>query len=65
MVTRADLEAFKAKIDTLVSRATGLVEKGVTKDQLMAQLKTDDLGWRFDFTGDQLDRFHAELSRAK
>lgn len=64
-VTRADVEAFKAKIDTLVSRASGLVEKGVAKDQLMAQLKTDDLGWRFSFTGDQLDGFHAELSRAR
>jgi cyclase len=63
MVTRADLEAFKTKIDTLVSRATGLVKKGVPKDQLMAQLKTDDLGWRFNFTGDQLDRFYTELSQ--
>ena len=42
-----------------------LVKKGVAKDQLMAQLKTDDLGWRFSFTGDQLDRFYAELSRGE
>ena len=61
-VSRADLAAFKAKIDTLVSRAEGLVKKGVPKDQLMAQLKTDDLGWRFDFTAEQIDRFYAELS---
>src|SRR5215470_17653843 len=40
LVTRADLEAFKTKIDTLVSRATGLVKKGVPKERLMAQLKT-------------------------
>ena len=65
MVLRADLEAFKTKIDTLVSRATALVKKGVPKDQLMAQLKTDDLGWQLNFTGDQLDRFYAELSRTK
>ena len=64
-VTRADLEAFKTKIDTLVSRATGLVKKGVPKDQLMAQLKTDDLGWQLSFTGNQLDRFYSELSVAK
>jgi hypothetical protein len=31
----------------------------------MAQLKTDDLGWQFSFTGDQLDRFYTELSQAK
>jgi cyclase len=64
-VSRADLEAFKAKIDTLVSRATELVEKGVRKDQLMALLKTDDLGWQPGFTGERLDRFYAELSRTK
>lgn len=65
MVTRADLEAFKTKLDTLVSRATGLVKKGMPKDQLMAELKTGDLGWRFNFTDDQLDRFYAELSQTK
>jgi len=65
MVTRADLEKFKTKIDTLVCRATGLVKKGVPKNQLMSQLKTDDLGWRFSLTGDQLDRFYSELSQTK
>ena len=64
-VTRADLEAFKTKIDTLVSRASELVKKGVSKDQLMSQLKTDDLGWHFNFTADQLDSFYAELSGTK
>jgi cyclase len=62
MVTRAQLEAFKAKMDILVSRATGLVKKGIARNQLMTQLKTDDLGWRFDFNSDQVDRFYAELS---
>ena len=62
-VSRADLEAFKTKIDTMVSRATGLVKQGVPKDQLMAQLKTADLGWQLSFSGDQLDSFYAELSR--
>jgi glyoxylase-like metal-dependent hydrolase (beta-lactamase superfamily II) len=65
MITRADLEAFKTKLDTVVSRATRLVKQGTPKDQLMAQLKTDDLGWRFSFTGDQLDRFYDELSHPK
>jgi cyclase len=63
MVTRAALEAFKTKLETLVSRARALVGQGVPKDQLMGQLKTDDLGWRFDFTGEQLERFYAELLR--
>ncbi|MFZ0311781.1 MAG: hypothetical protein WAL85_03655 [Candidatus Korobacteraceae bacterium] len=62
-ITRAELEAFKTKMDTLVARATGLVKQGVPEDQLMAQLKAGDLGWQLSFTGDQLDRFYAELSR--
>jgi glyoxylase-like metal-dependent hydrolase (beta-lactamase superfamily II) len=65
MITRDDLVAFKTKIDTLVSRASELVKEGVPKDQLVAQLKTDDLGWNFSFTGDDLDRFYTELSPAK
>jgi len=65
MVTRADLEAYKTKIDTLVSRATGLVKNGVPKDELMTRLKTDDLGWRFNFTDDQLAHFYTELSQAQ
>jgi cyclase len=63
MVGRADLEAFKTRIDLLVSRASALVSGGVAKSQLMAQLKTDDLGWQFHFTEKQLDGFYAELSQ--
>jgi cyclase len=65
VITRAELEAFKAKIDVMVARATGLVKQGVSKDRLMAQLKTDDPSWQLNLTGEQLDSFYAELSRAK
>lgn len=64
-VTRADLEAFQTRINTLVSRATLLVKSGVPRDKLMARLNTDDPGWRLNFTGDQLDHFYSELSRSK
>lgn len=63
-ITRADLEAFKTKVDILVSRATGLVRRAVPQDQLMAELQTDDLGWRLSFTESQVQRFYAELSQA-
>jgi hypothetical protein len=63
-ITRADVEAFKTKVDTLVSRATGLVKKGVPRDQLMAQRQTDDLGWRLSFTERQIQQFYVELSEA-
>jgi cyclase len=65
LVARADLEEFKRKIDTLVSRARALVKRGVAKEQLMAELKTDDLGWHFNFTAEQLDGFYKELSQAE
>jgi len=64
-VGRAELEAFKTKLDTLAARATTLASKGVPKDDLMAQIKTDDLGWRFSFSADQLDRFYSELSQRR
>jgi cyclase len=65
LVSRADVEAFKTKVDTLVSRAAQLVKSGVAKDQLMTQLKTDDLGWKLNFSPEQVDGFYAELSKAK
>jgi cyclase len=64
-VTRADLEAFRNRIETLVYRASLLVKKGVPKEELMAQLETVDLGFRLSFTEPQLESFYAELSSAK
>jgi cyclase len=60
-ITKADLQAFQTKVDILVSRATRLVKTGVPKDQLMTQLKTDDLAWSFDFNANQINSFYAEL----
>jgi hypothetical protein len=64
-VGRAELEAFKAKLDTLAARAVTLANKGVPKDEFMAQIKTDDLGWQSSFSGDQIDRSYAELSQRR
>jgi len=64
-VTKSELDTFKNKIDTLVSFATELVKRGVPKDQLMAHIRSDDLGRRLSFSGPQLDAFYAELTRAK
>ena len=61
LATRADLVAFKAKLDTLVARAGALAKAGVPREQLLARLQTDDLGWQLRFTGEQLDRFYADL----
>ncbi|MBZ5575153.1 MAG: MBL fold metallo-hydrolase [Acidobacteriia bacterium] len=61
VLTKADVQAYKAKIDTFVARAKEAVAKGVAPDQLMAQIKTDDLG----FTPRAPDpaAFYAELKK--
>jgi len=63
-VTRANLIAYKGKLDTLIAKARALVKQGVPKDQLLVQLEIQDLGWHLDWTGDRLQRFYSELSPA-
>ena len=60
-VTRFELEAFKARLGTLVARAGALVRSGVPKADFLARCRTDDLGWQLNFTGDGLDSLYAEL----
>jgi cyclase len=45
VLTKADVQAFRTKFETVIDRSTELVRRGVPKDQFMAQLKTDDIGW--------------------
>jgi cyclase len=67
LMTRADFETFKSKLEKVVSRARELVKNGTPKDELLAKIKTDDIGW--NLTGPQwnnpqrLDAFYAELSK--
>ena len=66
-MTKADVQAFKMKLDTVLSRAKELVAKGVPKEQLIAQIKTDDLGWNINNqqwnNPQRLDAFYAELQK--
>jgi glyoxylase-like metal-dependent hydrolase (beta-lactamase superfamily II) len=64
LISKAELETFKSKMDALTSRAIALVRQGVRKKELLARLETEDLGWHFDFTAEQLDALYAELARA-
>jgi cyclase len=43
--TRAEVEAFRTKFATLLSRASDAIKAGATKETLAMQVKTDDLGW--------------------
>lgn len=41
--TRAEVQAFKAKVDLVITRATDAIKAGATKETLAMQVKTDDL----------------------
>jgi glyoxylase-like metal-dependent hydrolase (beta-lactamase superfamily II) len=41
--TRAEVQAFKAKVDLLTSRVSDAIKAGATKETLPMQVKTDDL----------------------
>ena len=66
-LTKGDVQAFRDKLNTIVMRGRELVKKGTPKDQLMAQIKTDDLGWNINTQQwtqpARLDPFYEELSR--
>lgn len=66
-LTKADVQKFRDNLNTIVTRGRELVKKGTPKDQLMAQLKTDDLGWTLNAQQwnqpARLDPFYEELSK--
>ena len=45
VLTKADVQAFATKFNTVVDRLTELVRKNTPKEQILMQLKTDDIGW--------------------
>ena len=59
VLTKAEVQAYATKFNTVVDRATELVRKGVPKDQLLMQLKTDDIGWAPRIPS--IDGLYAEL----
>jgi len=46
--TRAEVQAFRDKFASLVSRAQDAIKAGATRDTLAMQVKTDDLGWNLN-----------------
>ena len=61
--SKADVQAYRMKFDTVVKRAADAIKAGATKEQLASQVKTDDLGWQFQpaFYGSLYD----ELAKTK
>ena len=46
--TKAEVEAYRAKFATLISRANDAIKAGATKETLASQVMTDDLGWKLN-----------------
>lgn len=63
VLTKADVEAYKTKFDTVMGRARELIKQGVPQDQLLSKLKTDDIGWAPRIP--KMDAFYAEMSESK
>lgn len=68
-MTKADFMKFKNNFDTIVSRAKELVKAGTPKEQLIAKIKTDDLGWNINNAQwnqpARVDAFYEEMKNAK
>jgi cyclase len=62
VLTKAAVQAYKTKFDTMIAKARELVRKGVPQDQLLAQIKTE-VGWAPRVP--KVDAFAAELSESK
>jgi cyclase len=62
-ISKADVQAYRDKVATFVSRAKEAIRNGTPKDQLMEQVKTDDLGWKPRVPN--VDPFYEELSKTK
>jgi glyoxylase-like metal-dependent hydrolase (beta-lactamase superfamily II) len=48
LMTRAEIQAYKGKWDTFMTRVKDAIAKGATKETLATQVKQDDLGWMFN-----------------
>src|SRR5580692_10434657 len=46
--SKADVQAYRTKFATVISRASDAIKAGATREQLASQVKTDDLGWMFN-----------------
>jgi cyclase len=48
LMTRAEIEAYAEKWDTLLGRARAAISGGATGETLMANVNQEDLGWTFN-----------------
>ncbi|HEX4134277.1 MAG TPA: MBL fold metallo-hydrolase [Bryobacteraceae bacterium] len=46
--TRADVQAYRTKMATLIDRVTAAIKAGATRETLASKVDTTDLGWKFN-----------------
>lgn len=46
--SRVEVQAFRDRFASVVTRASAAIKAGATRDQLAMQVRTDDLGWTFN-----------------
>jgi glyoxylase-like metal-dependent hydrolase (beta-lactamase superfamily II) len=67
VMTRKDFTDYAAKWDLLIARGRAAVRAGVSKENLLAAIQTDDLGWNINTAPwnwpERVDGLYAELSR--
>ena len=67
VMKKADLEMHRNKIEIVRQRVRELIRNGVSKEQFVAQLKLDDIGWTINPTAvaaRSMPRLYDELSRS-
>jgi glyoxylase-like metal-dependent hydrolase (beta-lactamase superfamily II) len=68
-LTRAQVQEFRNKLNTVLTRAQEVVKSGTPKEMLIASIKTDDIGWNLNNPNwtqpARLDPFYAELQAKK
>jgi glyoxylase-like metal-dependent hydrolase (beta-lactamase superfamily II) len=60
--SRADVQAFKNKVDLVISRAQDAIKAGATKETLAMQVKTDDLA-PWNLNAQFFSNLHDELKK--
>jgi cyclase len=68
-MTREEFDAYQKKVDTLAGRFQRLIKDGTPKNEILAKVKTDDLGWNVNTPQWQapgrLDPLYQEFSLAQ
>ena len=68
-MTRAEFDAYQKKVDTLAMRFQELIKAGTPKNEILAKVKTDDVGWNVNIAQWQapgrLDPLYQEFRAAK